>query len=117
MTIDAVTELFDDAAADNEQRFVRAVAAGEVDLGWVGTRAFAELGVTSLEALTAPFLVDSYALQAAILDSDLPERMLGAFFGTTGLTPVVGTRSLTECGLAGKPLVEGLRPEAGVWAW
>ena len=52
------------------------MAAGELDLGWVGTRAFTELEVTSFDALTAPFLIDSYPLLDAVLDSDIPDRML-----------------------------------------
>jgi hypothetical protein len=33
---------------------------GELDFGFVGTRAFADLGIHAFDALTAPFLVDSY---------------------------------------------------------
>src|SRR5688500_16227901 len=48
------------AAADVEEQIVNAVAAGELDFGFVGTRAFADLGIHAFDALTAPFLVDSY---------------------------------------------------------
>jgi TRAP-type C4-dicarboxylate transport system substrate-binding protein len=74
-------------ATDVEQQIAGAVADGDVDLGWVGSRAFGELGVTSLSALTAPLLVDNYPLQAAILASDIPERMLAGLddIGVTGL--------------------------------
>ncbi len=58
------------AAVDVEQQVVAATASGELDLGWVGTRAFAELGVASLDALTAPLLIDSYPLEKAVLESD-----------------------------------------------
>lgn len=61
---------------DEEQRIVQAVAAGDFDLGWIGTRALAELGVTSFDALTAPFLINSYPLLHAVLTSDIPARML-----------------------------------------
>lgn len=61
---------------DEEQRIVQGVAAGDFDLGWVGTRAFSELGVTGFDALTAPFLIDSYPLLGAVLNSDIPDRML-----------------------------------------
>ncbi len=78
--------------ADVEQQIVGAVTAGDLDLGWVGTRAFAELDVTSFDALTAPFLIDSYALQEAVLGSDIPDRMLAGLDGPqmTGLAVIGG---------------------------
>ena len=48
---------------------MRAVAAGQVDLGWSGTRVFDTMGVTSFQALHAPMLIDSYALQHAVIAS------------------------------------------------
>jgi TRAP-type C4-dicarboxylate transport system substrate-binding protein len=63
-------------AADAEQQAVRAVATGQVDLGHAGTRAFDTMGVTSFQALQAPMLVDSYALQRAVIEGDLPRQML-----------------------------------------
>jgi TRAP-type C4-dicarboxylate transport system substrate-binding protein len=59
-----------------EQEVVRAVTAGTVDLGDVAVRAFDTLGVKSLQALTAPLLIDSYELQTAVLRSDIPKAML-----------------------------------------
>ena len=61
---------------DAERQVVRAVAAGEVDLGWVGTRVFDTLDVTSFQALTAPMLVDSYDLQDAVIHSAITRQML-----------------------------------------
>jgi TRAP-type transport system periplasmic protein len=72
---------------DFESRTVAAVASGEVDLAWVGTRSFDTMGVHSFEALTAPLLVDSYPLQAAVLRSELPRRMLPALNGL-GISPL-----------------------------
>jgi TRAP-type transport system periplasmic protein len=79
-------------AADVEQQIIEAVGDGEIDLGWVGTRAFPPLGVHSFDALTAPFLVDSYPVQEAILDSDIPEKMLAGVerLGVAGLALIVG---------------------------
>lgn len=54
------------------------VANGVVDLAWVGTRAFDLTGETALQALTAPLLVDSNELAQAIIDTDLPARMVEA---------------------------------------
>ncbi len=52
------------------------VAAGEVDLGWVGSRVFDTLGVESFQALTAPMLIDSYALENAVIESGMTEEMM-----------------------------------------
>jgi TRAP-type C4-dicarboxylate transport system substrate-binding protein len=71
-----VASTWGDYAPDVEQQVVRAVAAGRVDLGWVGTRALDTLGVTSFQALQAPMLIDSYALEQAVLASDIPGQML-----------------------------------------
>jgi TRAP-type C4-dicarboxylate transport system substrate-binding protein len=71
-----------------EQEVVRATAAGtSADLGVVGTRVFDTMGVSSLQALTAPMLVDSYPLENAVLHSRIPTHMLAgvARLGVTGL--------------------------------
>jgi TRAP-type C4-dicarboxylate transport system substrate-binding protein len=77
---------------DAEQQVVRSTADGSVDLAWVGTRVFDTLGVTSLQALTAPLLVDSYPLEKAVLASDLPGQMLAGLepAGVTGLAVLAG---------------------------
>ncbi|HTE73264.1 MAG TPA: hypothetical protein VK640_08700, partial [Actinomycetes bacterium] len=51
--------------AGAERGILADVAEGEADLGWVGARAFDRVGVTSFQALLAPMLVDSHALQRA----------------------------------------------------
>jgi TRAP-type C4-dicarboxylate transport system substrate-binding protein len=65
-------------APEAEQQVVSGVAAGTHDLGFVGTRAFDSLGVKTFEALSAPMLIDSYELEQAVIDSDIPARMLGS---------------------------------------
>jgi TRAP-type C4-dicarboxylate transport system substrate-binding protein len=55
---------------------VEDVAAGEVDLGWVGTRVFDTLDVKSFQALTAPMLIDSYALESAVIESGITDQMM-----------------------------------------
>ena len=52
-----------------ENRVIDDVAAGEADLGWAGTRAFDTLGVDAFRPLHAPFLVNSYAAEAALVQS------------------------------------------------
>jgi hypothetical protein len=54
------------------------VQAGEVDLAYVGARAFDRVGVTSFQPLMAPLLIDSHELQAAVFDAAIPDEMLAA---------------------------------------
>jgi TRAP-type C4-dicarboxylate transport system substrate-binding protein len=63
-------------APDAEQQIVRGVADGTYDLGVVGTRVFDTLGVRNFQALDAPMLIDSYAAEAAVIESDIPAQML-----------------------------------------
>jgi TRAP-type C4-dicarboxylate transport system substrate-binding protein len=81
-----VVDRWGDFAADAEQQVVRDVAAGKADLGWAGTRAFDTMGVTSFQALQAPMLIDSYALEQAVVASDIPGQMLQGLnkVGVTG---------------------------------
>ncbi len=89
-----------DAADDAEAAVVRGVAEGDVDLGWAGSRVFDTLGVSDFQALTAPMLVDSYALQGTVIESGVTEEMM------TGLD---------ELGVVGLGvLAEGLRKPVGV---
>lgn len=59
-----------------EQDIIKALRGGDLDVGVVGARAFRELGIHDFDALVAPMAIDSMAAQAAVLDSDLPDRML-----------------------------------------
>lgn len=75
-----------------EQKILLAVAAGDLDLGLVGTRSLSALEVTDFEALIGPMLIDSYALERVVLESDIPDRMLPSLngLGVTGLA-VIGS--------------------------
>ena len=59
-----------------EAATIEDVRAGEIDMAWVGARAFDHVGVNSFQALVAPMLVDSYELQAAVFEAGIPEQML-----------------------------------------
>jgi TRAP-type transport system periplasmic protein len=63
------------------------VANGTWDLGFVGTSLLDTLEVSTFTALTAPMLIDSYALEEAVIKSDIPAQMLGGLdpLGVTGL--------------------------------
>jgi TRAP-type C4-dicarboxylate transport system substrate-binding protein len=71
-----VVDQWAEFAPDAEQQVVHDVAAGEVDLGWAGSRVFDTLGVGSFQALTAPMLIDSYALENAVIESGVTEDMM-----------------------------------------
>ena len=74
-------------AANPEPATAALVRAGTVDLGWIGARAWDTLGVRSLQALQAPFLIDSYPLLGAVLRSPMASDMLAGLnrAGYTGL--------------------------------
>src|SRR5215208_3709131 len=65
-----------------ESAIVDDVTAGGYDLGWVAPRPWHARGVHTFDALMAPFLIDSYALQRAVLESDLEGQMLAGLAGT-----------------------------------
>lgn len=59
-----------------ETKVLEYVRDGKAELGWVASRAFDTIGVESFSALQAPFLIDSYSLEAAVLSSDVGRKML-----------------------------------------
>ena len=65
-----------DRIAAVEPRTVRMIQAGRFDLGWVGSRTWDNLGVTSFEALQAPFLITSYPLLDRVVTSGIADKML-----------------------------------------
>jgi TRAP-type C4-dicarboxylate transport system substrate-binding protein len=54
----------------------RAVAAHDADLGYVHAGVLDTFGVTSLQALSAPMLMRSYAVEREVLNSDMAPVML-----------------------------------------
>jgi TRAP-type transport system periplasmic protein len=87
-----VLDRYGDFANDAEQKVVRDTAAGTVELGWVGSRVFDTMGVMSMQALNAPMLIDSYALEDAVIHSDVTEPMLSSL----GKVGVVGLGVLAD---------------------
>jgi len=73
---------------DGDQAAIRDVRSGRYDLGWAGSRAWPG----SLRALTAPLLVDSYALQERVAKDAVAKRMLDGVraSGVVGLGIVPG---------------------------
>jgi TRAP-type C4-dicarboxylate transport system substrate-binding protein len=86
-------------ATSTETNLVSGVKSGKFDLGWVGTRVFADLGIHSAEALTAPMMIDSYALEGAVVQSAAGKDALAGLTGA-GITPLA-----LEPGLLRRPIV------------
>lgn len=105
LNIDVASE-WGDFPSDAEQQVVAAVADGEADLGWTGTRVFDLLDVSAFAPLTAPMLIDGYALQDAVIESDIPASMLQALdpAGVTGIAVIGG--GLRKPFAATAPLVD-----------
>ena len=66
----------------SEAELLEAIATGEVDMAFVGARAFPRF-----DALLAPFLVDNYDLQQAVFDERIPQAML-ADLGVEGVVGI-----------------------------
>jgi TRAP-type transport system periplasmic protein len=62
--------------AGQENVVIQDVRTRVVDLGLVGSRAWNGEGVTSFDALQAPFLIDNDALAEAVATSDTAKQML-----------------------------------------
>src|SRR5919197_2480540 len=67
-----------EGTTDYERGIIRDVAPGRADLGWVGTRAFDDVGVRAFDALHAPLLVDSYGAERRGVGGPPPRPMPGA---------------------------------------
>ena len=73
--------------ANTELKLLRDVAAGKADMGWVGSRSLSPLGLPEFDALQAPLLIDSYALEERVVGSDVVRDMLGRV-DSLGVEPV-----------------------------
>ena len=76
LRVHVIPQAAGDAVPDTEERIARMVRDGKLDLGWIGARAWDELGVSSFQALQAPFLITSYPLLDRVTTSPLATRML-----------------------------------------
>ena len=65
-----------DKIVEVEPRTARMVRAGKFDLGFIGARAWDELGLASFQALQAPFLITNYALLDRVAASPIAKQML-----------------------------------------
>jgi TRAP-type C4-dicarboxylate transport system substrate-binding protein len=100
-----------DAHADDvqyETAIINDVKDGRFDLGWSAPRPWHAMGITTFDALAAPLLVDSYALQEAVLNSEVADAMLDGLDGSglVGLGILPGPMRII--GAADRPF---LRPD------
>ncbi len=76
LTIEIKYRAAGDGVVRFDQRIAELVHAGDLDLGLVPTRAFDELGVTSLQALQAPFLVTDDEVMDAVVSSNIRDDLM-----------------------------------------
>ena len=88
----AVTPRWRYGQINYEKGLIADVRAGKADLGAAGSRAWDSVGVNSLRALGAPFLIDSYPLQDRVLASPMIPVMLRGLrrLGLVGLGVLPG---------------------------
>ncbi len=77
MRVEVVWEAGDDSSVPDgfEKGVVQLVQDGELDLGWIATRAWDTVGVKSFQALQAPFLITDQQLLTEVLASPMADEM------------------------------------------
>jgi TRAP-type transport system periplasmic protein len=75
-----------------ERGIVEDVRQGKIAGGLVGARVFDTLGVSSFDALLAPLLVDTYALEGRVFAAGIPQKMLPSVsrLGLVGIAVLPG---------------------------
>ena len=76
ITIEPIWQAGSDTTPVFEQGVVKVVKEGQYDLGLAGSRAWDSLGITSFQALQAPFLITDDALAEAVAASEIGTQML-----------------------------------------
>ena len=67
---------------DTESAIIDDVVAGRYDMAWVAQRPWPERGIRAFDALVAPLLIDTYALEGAVLADPIADEMLAALDGS-----------------------------------
>jgi TRAP-type C4-dicarboxylate transport system substrate-binding protein len=82
-----VTNRWRDGEFAYDKATIADVQAGKVQLAKVNARVYDTVGVTSFQALVAPFLIDNHTLVGRVLESDLMGEMLAGInkLGLVGL--------------------------------
>jgi TRAP-type C4-dicarboxylate transport system substrate-binding protein len=91
LRVEVITR-YGDGAPEAESDLVEAIASGDVDGGWPSTRAFANAGISGLEAVEAPMMLTSYAAEKRLVSSPVADKLLAKLEGTgvLGLDLAVG---------------------------
>ena len=88
ITIEPTWEAGANTTPTFEQGVAKALVEGQYDLGLAASRGWDSVGVTSLQPLQAPFLINNDALAEAVAASDTAKQMLEGMSpaGVVGLT-------------------------------
>ena len=88
ITIEPIWNAAADTTPSSEPGVIKLLKDGQYDLGLAGARAFDTQGITSFQALQAPFLITNDALSKAVATSDIAIQMLASLSSTevVGLT-------------------------------
>jgi TRAP-type C4-dicarboxylate transport system substrate-binding protein len=78
ISIEPIWDAGEGTEAGFEAGVVQLVKGGQADLGLAGSRAFDLQGITSFQALQAPFLITNDALSKAVAMSEISTRMLNS---------------------------------------
>jgi TRAP-type C4-dicarboxylate transport system substrate-binding protein len=100
-----VTNRWRDQELAYDKATIADVQAGKVQLAKINARAYDTVGVTSFQALVAPFLIDNHPLERRVVESDLMGEMLAGTnkLGLVGLA-VLPTQLRKPLGVS-RPLV------------
>ena len=107
VTVD-VTENWEPSGGDDsaEVALAKAVLAGDVDIAWIPTRSLSALGVTGIEALDAPLLVQTHEQQKAVA-SGVPGEIVRNALRNTGLDGLALLPGPTQYPIAsGAPVID-----------
>jgi TRAP-type C4-dicarboxylate transport system substrate-binding protein len=88
-----VTTSYGGGKAESEADLVKALASGDMDLGWPSVRSFANGGIHGFGAVEAPMTITSYAAMKALVTAPVADKFLAQLDGTgiVGLGLAVGT--------------------------
>jgi TRAP-type C4-dicarboxylate transport system substrate-binding protein len=88
LSIEPIWDAAEGHEISTEVGVIQLVKEGQVDLGLAASRAFDMEGITSFQALQAPFLITNDALSKAVATNDIASRMLENLSSTeiVGLT-------------------------------
>ena len=85
ITIEPIWRAGDDTEVGYEAGVVEHVIKGDLELGLAASRGWDNAGVTHLQALQAPFLIDNDALAEAVATSEIATKMLDSLSSAGGL--------------------------------